>query len=282
MAISIDALRRVVASNALGARFLGLSAAGKIVAVNVAVFLVLRLVGTLFVAAGNPGLIHGVLHQLAVPAGAGALLTHPWTLLTYMVTQYEVLHLVFNMIWLYWFGTLLRLVTSRRRLLAVYLYGGLAGGIGFVAVAGPLGYGGSLLGASASVMSVIAAAAVIAPRFRQQLLFVGSVELRWIAVVLLLLMDVAGWVDGDAGAHVAHLAGVAAGVVFGVCYRRGIDLSVPFRRHYPIVSVSDCPKAGAPAVSRVLEKVRVSGYSSLTASERDVIFRMSDNKNNSK
>ena len=138
-------------------------------------------------------------------------MSRPWTPFTYMFTHYEVMHLIFNMLWLYWFGTLLLTVFSGTRLMAVYLTGGLAGAATYLlfGLTASLTAPHSMVGASAAVLAVVAATAVALPRLRINLMLIGPVEIRWIALAIVAL-DAAAIGGTSIGAHIAHLAGAAS------------------------------------------------------------------------
>ena len=105
----------------------------RIVWTNIGVFVLLRIAAIVCVFSGTPDFINSILSQIELPSTIGALLTRPWTLITYMFAQYDLLHIVFNMLWLYWFGTMFRMVCTSRQLFVLYIYGGLAGAVLFLA-----------------------------------------------------------------------------------------------------------------------------------------------------
>ncbi|MDE6204957.1 MAG: rhomboid family intramembrane serine protease [Duncaniella sp.] len=259
----------------------------KIVWVNVAVFVLLRLIAIVFVFSGRPDYIDMMLAQVELPSSPAVFLTRPWTLVTYMFAQYDLLHVVFNMLWLYWFGTMFTMTASSRRLLTLYLCGGLAGAVLFM-----LGYMvlpmfhssyGSLIGSSASVIAVVTAVAILMPRFKMHLLLIGSVSVKWIAIVTIVLVLV-GVTGSNAGGEIAHIGGVIAGVLYGLWIKRGHEFS--FRRPAWRRAPADAPApsqssgSGLSADERalldaILDKIKKSGYTSLTPSERERLFSVS-------
>lgn len=271
----------------------------RLVAINVAVFVALRLaaIGGMFATTDVAQMLLG---WLELPSSPAVFLTRPWTILTYMFTQYDVMHILFNMLWLYWFGTLFCMAATPRQLAALYLLGGLGGGVLFMCAYGLLpGFGhraGMLLGSSASVMAIVTATAMLMPDFRMNLLFIGAVKLKWIAVATIGLV-LLGFTGTNAGGDVAHLGGIGVGALWAMQMRRGRDLTAPLCRLLDRLS----PKPSAPrSQSRVyggasgrrssasdetdratldllLEKVRKSGYASLSPEERRLLFEISRN-----
>ena len=95
------------------------------------------------------------LNWLELPAWIPQLLAQPWSLFTYMFFHAGALHLLFNMLWLYWFGQLFLSFFSARHYRGLYLLGGLCGGLFYLLAFNVFPYfesyvyGSYLLGASA-------------------------------------------------------------------------------------------------------------------------------------
>lgn len=200
----------------------------QLIIVNVAIFLLVRLIGIVALIGGWS--MDGVIEMFALPADLSTLASRPWTVLTYMVFHYDVLHILFNMLFLYWLGSILLMRATPRQLLALYIYAGLGGAIAFVGMAQMFaGVGGWLLGSSASVMGIAVAAAVLMPDIEVTLLLVGRVRLKWLVCIIVALF-VLGLTGNQAGTHVAHFGGIAVGVLFGVMLNCGVDITSPFNR----------------------------------------------------
>ncbi len=230
---------------------------------------------------------------LTLPGSLTGLAARPWTALTYMFTQFHPLHFLFNLLWLYWFGKILLMVMPQRRLVALYIGGGLVGGAAFVATETLNGTHGMLTGASAAVMAVMTAAAVRMPDRHVQFLLVGAVRLKWVAgaAVVLTFLGIGG---GGSGSLTAHLAGV----IFGFCLARFAPARRPDSlqsRKVHIVRMP-APAPRAPRVKRdaakvaealsdhrrdrrrldeLLDKITDSGYDSLSGREQDELRELS-------
>ncbi len=131
----------------------------KLIYINVGLFVLIRLTGVilmLFNLSGFP-----FLQYLQMPSSPELLLYRPWTIITYMFTHFDFLHILFNMLWLYWFGGLFLTFFSERQLGGLYLLGGIAGAILFLVAYNIFPYFRSvaaysyLMGASASVMAIV-------------------------------------------------------------------------------------------------------------------------------
>ena len=102
----------------------------KLIFINVGLFLLIRLANVVFMLFNEPGAPFLLYMQL--PASPDVLLFRPWTLITYMFTHFDFMHILFNMLWLYWFGGLFLNYFNERQLGGLYVLGGLAGAALFI------------------------------------------------------------------------------------------------------------------------------------------------------
>lgn len=210
--------------------------------------------------------------------------TRPWTIATYMVTHFSVLHLLFNMLWLYWFGRILADTCRDRDVLRIYIFAGLAGGIAYLAASAlssgtPMTF---LAGSSASVLGVMAAAAMRMPSRRIGLFLLGEVKLKWVAAgcVVLTLLGSSG---GGIPTQCAHIGGLAAGIVWfpmtrlflrrdhGESRSSGILHNLRRDRRINAGAAADAMRNVQPDMERLdelLDKIRSSGYDSLSRKEK--------------
>jgi membrane associated rhomboid family serine protease len=197
----------------------------RLILANVAVFLGVHLVD-LFLRIGSSSF---PLDWLAMPMNANDLLYRAWTPITYMFLHWDFWHLLWNMLFLFWFGRILQDLLGNRRILPIYFYGGLAGAAVAFALLNllPDQNGTILLGASAGVSAVLMAAATLAPNY-EIMLFVWPVRIKYIALarIVLDIIAVKGFVN--TGGSVAHLGGVAIGYMFIRLLQQGTDLSLGF------------------------------------------------------
>lgn len=223
-----------------------------------------------------------------LPSYFPLFLSRAWTLITYMFVHFDVLHILFNILWLYWFGTIMLLTLSDRHLLLTFLGGGISGGVLFLA-AGALGYGsGWLCGCSAAVIAVMCVAAIRLPNHIVNLFLIGGVKLKWIALVCCLLTFL-----GGGGNQAAHIGGVIWGVAIGLMLRNGIDLTkriAILQQHKKEKSLDKKPdmmlrvlkqrKADMERLDSLLDKIKLSGYESLSRKERKELNDLSKKLNN--
>ena len=168
-----------------------------------------------------------------VPANPVKLLTRPWTLFTYMFMHAGVWHIFFNMLILYWFGRIADDLISSTKIVPIYILGGVTGALLFVVSFNifPVfdSFDPNLVGASASVMAIVLAAATLNPRGNIRLFLIGTVELQYVALAMVVI-DILSIPATNPGGHFAHLGGAFIGWLFIHQLRRGRDFSVPINR----------------------------------------------------
>ncbi|MDC0231087.1 rhomboid family intramembrane serine protease [Aureispira] len=153
-----------------------------------------------------------------------------WTIFSYMFLHHDFWHILMNMLVLYWFGSKLNALLPNKKIFPIYIWGGIAGALAFT-----IGYNifpafssgtGNLVGASASVMAIVLAAATLNPRGTIHLFLIGAVELQYVAI-LWVIYNLIILPGGNAGGALAHLGGAFMGWFFIYQYRKGNDLSKP-------------------------------------------------------
>jgi membrane associated rhomboid family serine protease len=267
-----------------------------LIIINVAVFLLINI----------PAVVEGLFHAgptyievfantyLDLPASLNLLPYRFWTPITYMFMHAGIFHILFNMLWLYWMGQIFEEYLGQKRTIGVYLMGGLAGALFFVAsynlfpVFRNEAEISTIVGASASVMAIIVATATLLPNYTISLIFIGPVKLKWLVLfyVIIDFLDIRGF---NSGGEIAHMGGALLGFVYIKRLQAGHDwvaaISNIFKRKSPskmkVVARGTAKKGGKPRqedVDRVLDKISVSGYDSLNSEEREILFRASKNE----
>ena len=237
------------------------SAVAALVAINVAVCLILKLTALLSASTGE---------TVAASLGLSLHPFQPWGLLSYMFTQTGLLHLLFNCIIIWCFGRLYMTLATGRQLWLTYVVGGLCGGVAFL-LASALGWtGGTLYGSSAAALAVAVAAGVRTPNLEMNFLAVGGIRLKWIVITLALL----SLAELPGGGGIAHVGGILGGFLGAALTKR----TLRFRVVRPVKPSAEAPstETDAQALDRLLEKVRRSGYPSLSSSERRQLMDLSN------
>ena len=161
----------------------------KLIYINVAIFLLLRLTWVVLMLFNIDGYV--ILPFIEMPSIPYEFITHPWTLLTYMFVHYDVWHILFNMLWLYWFGQIFLMSFSEKQMVGLYLLGGIAGGLLYLLSYNLFPYfdgkEGLMCGASASIIAIVVATAFRMPDYKVNLLFLGAISLKYIALVTIVI-----------------------------------------------------------------------------------------------
>lgn len=282
----------------------------QIILVNTVVFLAMLLLYIIFNMSQHPDYYALVVNQLAIPASVDAFLHRPWTLVTYFFTHESIMHILYNMLFLYWFGRLVDEYLGSRRLVSLYILGGLMGGLTYMLVYNLVPYfqpavaSSHMVGASAAAFSVAVGAATLLPNYTFQLLLIGPVRIKYIAFFFIVL-SLAQSVGLNAGGNLAHLGGALTGFVFIKLLQNGTDLGrpiywiadgwqslfrqkpavkVPYKQRSSTQPTSTYASAGtSPSVSipdqdeidTILDKISRSGYESLSREEKQKLFRAS-------
>jgi membrane associated rhomboid family serine protease len=275
----------------------------RLIYVNLGVFVLVRTIWVVFFLLGAGEAVNFmVIHWLAVPAHISELITRPWTIFTYMFLHVSFLHILFNILWLYWFGRIFLEYLDGRKLFGVYILGGLAGAFLYI-----LSYNlfpaftqilpaARALGASAAVLAIVISISVYVPNYTITLLFLGPVRLKYIAAFMIVL-DVISIAGNNPGGHIAHLGGALFGWFFIRQYRKGTDLTrgvtfitgkvlslfkprVRMKVEYKKTATDhEYLRQQAQRQKRIddiLDKISKSGYDSLTKEEKEILFRMSN------
>lgn len=270
----------------------------RLLILNVALFVLIRVINSVSTLFLNPVLSFGdVSNYLAIRSNISEFILRPWTIFTYMFFHWDFMHLLFNMLWLYWMGKIFQEYLGNKKLLNTYIVGGLAGALFFVAAYNifPVfsdSVGAAFaLGASASVLAITIATATLLPEYPIQLIFFGTIPLKWIALVSILL-DLISVSGSNAGGHIAHLGGALYGFIYIKQLKKGKDISawltkffdlfaprkkmkVTYRQKKPDVSFNVNKKARQEKMDEILDKISKSGYGSLSQEEKDFLFTMS-------
>ncbi|MBQ20781.1 MAG: rhomboid family intramembrane serine protease [Flavobacteriales bacterium] len=273
----------------------------KFIFINVAVFILVHLIGLLiFFFTGVSG-SSMVAYWLALPADFGQLILKPWSIITYMFLHEGFLHIAFNMIILYFGGQIFLQFLDAKKLIGTYILGGISGGLLFILtfnifpVFNEIVSGALALGASASVMAVLIAIAAYVPNYTVRLMLLGNVKLKYIALFYV-IMDIISIPQGNAGGHIAHLGGAFFGFYFIYRLRNGKDITVGVNRllNYiahlfsskrkmkvvyknPGKTKSDVAyntqkAANQQKIDAILDKISKSGYDSLSKEEKAILF----------
>jgi membrane associated rhomboid family serine protease len=280
----------------------------RLITANVLVWLfivTLSVIGKLFIPELRPYAAHGFF--LSTYAEPAMLVRRPWTIITHMFAHAGLFHILFNMLLLYYLGSIFQGFFGQRKLLATYLMGGLVGFLAFFLLYNGSGQlnpvGKTALGASAAVMAIFVATATYFPDMTLRLFLFGNVKLKVLALVYVVLDFVALNGMSNVGGHAGHLGGALYGFLLMTMIRKGTDLNSGMerlidwgtrvfsgKRQGMKVAWKRSPQQSAQKrksdaefnrekkerqerIDAILDKISRAGYDSLTKDEKDYLFR---------
>ncbi|HYF32416.1 MAG TPA: rhomboid family intramembrane serine protease [Chitinophagaceae bacterium] len=246
-----------------------------------------------------------------LPAEFDRMMTRPWTIITYMFMHDGVFHVLGNLLWLWAFGYIMQDLAGNGKIIPIFLYGGFAGALFFLASYNIIpklvadAPGSTLEGASAGVMAVAVATTMLAPDYRIFPMLNGGIPL-WVLTVIFVIIDFATLPVSNTGGHIAHIAGAATGFVFIYQMRKGNDWSTwmnavfnwagnlfnpnkpqkakPQKQKYFYKVGKTSPYKKVPNVTQkrideILDKINMKGYRFLTEEEKEILRRASEDDN---
>ena len=151
----------------------------QIILINVIVFATARFLKVFFDISSATETFYFFFNKLQLPADPGTLLLQPWSVVTYFFTHYGFFHVLFNMLFLFWFGKIIQEFLNSRRVISLYVLGGLFGGLLYIFIYNVIPFyadrvsGALMLGASAGVFAIVVGAAVFMPDYTFFMLFLG-------------------------------------------------------------------------------------------------------------
>lgn len=278
----------------------------RLIIINIALFLVISVVGIIGYLIVNPEISNQTIRFLSVPSSLETLLYRPWTLVTYMFTHKELLHILVNMLWLYWFGAIFLEYLDQKKLVTVYILGGFAGALTYVisynvfpVFASVVKDSIPLLGASASVLAIVVAIAVYVPDYTVLLFLFGRIRIKYIAIIIFILTSIIDF-SVNSGGKLAHIGGALFGYVYILSYRQGKDIGkwftkvmdslvtlfkpgrkmkVTYRKKADDFEYNRQKAEKQDKINKILDKISKGGYDSLTKDEKDFLFSESQKKN---
>lgn len=277
--------------NHLQYRFKQGSIVEKFIYINVAVFVLIFVFNTFgYLFQINNNLL---VHWFTLPATFDGFISKPWTILTYGFVHVSFMHILSNLIALYFIGNLFISYFTEKQFITFYLLGTLFGGLVFLIsynyfpvfstdVSNSL-----LLGASAGVSAIFIGLATYMPHYQIKFPLIGFVKLWYLAAIWVAL-DIIQIPAGNAGGHLAHLGGALFGFLYiGQASNTKIALWEQFenlfkRKKKPLKTVYKTKKATAKKtntsehqqkINHILDKISKSGYDTLSKEEKDFLFK---------
>ena len=201
----------------------------KIILINVIIFIGESFIEVFLTLSGSGNLFKLIINKLMLPASFTSFILQPWSLISYFFLHLNFTHILWNMLFLYWFGKIIQDNIGNNAVISLYVLGGIIGGLSYMALFNIIPYYENriseslMLGASAGVFSIVAGSATLLPNYTFYLLFLGPVRIKYIALfyILLSFLDVT-W--SNAGGEIAHLGGALIVYLFIRQLQNGINM----------------------------------------------------------
>ncbi|MDQ6757841.1 MAG: rhomboid family intramembrane serine protease [Bacteroidota bacterium] len=283
-----------------------------LISINAIIFITISFVQIIFYlsSTAQASIENNVLPWFAMPAKLSSLSQKPWTVLSYMFTHNHVIVTLTNMLWLWVFGSILQNIAGNRKVIPVYIYGGIAGAVAFIganylmpSLKNSINIA-TLQGANAAIMGIAVATTALAPDYRFFKMLNGGIPI-WVLTLLYVIIDFAGISNGSAAYNISHLAGAFIGFMFVFSLRRGSDWSIwmnnfydwltnlfnPYKKNIsakrkikekvfyqagnqkPFVKRSNITQQ---RIDEILDKINQKGYHLLTEEEKNILKRASE------
>lgn len=280
----------------LKAFILDKSALNRLLLINIGVY-VLFLIARLFCSIGvflfqlEININDELIKLMSFPADFQSFLYHPWTIVTGIFFHASLSHIFFNMLMLYVAGKIFLKYLSNKQLWITYFVGGICGNLLYMlaynvfpvfAEVVPIAVA---MGASGAIMAILFAVAIYQPNHSLNLLFLGGIKLKWIALIFIVI-DLLSIPSGNAGGHIAHLGGAIYGTLVALCllfiHSRKSKPKTKKTKFYTSQQANTKPLSDAEfnaqkrkqeeKLDAILDKVARDGYPSLSKEEKDFLF----------
>ena len=266
----------------------------KIILINIIIFVSISILEVFITLSGGGSLFRVVINKLMLPASFTTFILQPWSLISYFFLHLSFGHILWNMLFLYWFGKIIHDNIGNNAVISLYILGGIIGGLSYMALFNIIPFyedrisESLMLGASAGVFSIVAGSATLLPNYTFYLLFLGPVRIKYIALfyILLSFFDVTG---SNAGGEIAHIGGALIGYLFIKQLQNGINMGDGVIKIINLFNRKNSSKKekeftinketsfdiSQDEIDKILDKISESGYSSLSKKEKEKLFNAS-------
>ena len=266
----------------------------KIILINIIIFVSISILEVFITLSGGGSLFRVVINKLMLPASFTTFILQPWSLISYFFLHLSFGHILWNMLFLYWFGKIIHDNIGNNAVISLYILGGIIGGLSYMALFNIIPFYGDrvseslMLGASAGVFSVVAGSATLLPNYTFYLLFLGPVRIKYIALfyILLSFFDITG---SNAGGEIAHIGGALIGYLYIKQLQNGINMGDGVIKIINLFNRKNSSKKekeftinketsfdiSQDEIDKILDKISESGYSSLSKKEKEKLFNAS-------
>ena len=256
----------------------------KIIYLNIIFFVIIKVCSSIFFLFEIN--TNEFFNKLYLPAEINLIKLQPWSIFSFMFIHLNFVHLIFNMLWLYFIGNIFLQWLDEKQLIFIYLLGGISGGLFFVLCYNyiPLlqkNIENTLaLGSSASIFAIMMAITIYKPDHKIQIPFIQKIKLKNITIFLTIyyIICLSG---SNTGGYLAHIGGG----IFSFIYMKQLDTSKIFKSIFKNSSkfnekdsdyiYNQKQNKKNKEIDIILEKISKSGYKSLNKKEKEILFKSS-------
>lgn len=275
----------------------------QLIIINVVVFVALVILKVVLNVTQLSEIFEWMHMQIAIPAPIVSFLEKPWTIITYAFVHdlTDIFHILFNMLFFYWFGKLFVEYLGSDKLIAVYFLGAFAGAIAYLLVYNLIPFyqeripTGGMVGASAAIYAIAVATATLLPDYTFFLMFLGPVRIKYIAGFYIVI-SLLGAIGPNEGGNVAHLGGALIGFIYIKQLQAGVNwgswittvltwikglfspsarVKVSYRKSGDAKKPPAASNISQHEIDTILDKISDGGYESLTKEEKEKLFNAS-------
>ena len=282
----------------------------QLLVLNAFIFVILQFAYVCFLLTGHDvdSFMSHVYNWFILPANPEKIAWRPWTLISFMFSDHLLFRFVSNMFWLWSFGYILQDLTGNRKLIPIYLYGGIGGAVCFVLshIVFPQAHAhietDSLSAANCSIAAVAVATTIISPDYRIFPMISGGIPI-WILTVVFILLNLSGVPNGDLATYIAYAAGAGMGFLYVDQLRRGRDGSIWINQFFDWLGdlfnpekkrksknkkdefyynvsgtqpYKKIPNITQKRIDEILDKINQQGYRFLTSEEKEILKRAAE------
>ncbi len=282
----------------------------QLIVINAVLFVILKFIYVIYIVSSlKPEAYNtNVFSWFVLPADLQKFFSRPWTLISYMFSDQHIFRFISNMFWLWSFGYILQDLMGNRKLVPIYIYGGVAGALFFIlayyifpSLQSQLPFA-TLAGANPAIVAIAVATTTVAPDYRIFPMINGGIPL-WVLALVFILINFSSIPYGDSGAYIANVAGAGMGYLFIFQIRKGKDWSTwmnnffdwcnnlfnpdrkrkiksPKDKFYYNVSGTQpykkIPNITQKRIDDILDKINKQGFRFLTDEEKDILKRAAE------
>lgn len=276
----------------------------KLIFINIAVFISIEVFDVICILFKMQSV--NVIKYVGISSSVKEAIKHFWTFFTYMFVHANFFHIFFNMLVFYWFGKIFLTYFNPKNLGGLYILGGIGGALLYIVAFNTIPYyidmgTVPMVGASAAVTAIIFAAAFYRPSAEVGLLLIGRIKIIYIAIAIFVIDFLALGSPANPGGHIAHIGGAIVGFIFAKQYLKGKDITAwmnklidsiinlfkPRPKKKMNVKINKNKRSNdyeynqrkneeTAEIDTILDKIKVSGYSSLSKDEKKRLFDASN------